>query len=60
MGVISTLAHAAGPIGAIFLLNQGLGRNLGFFNPVLYEKLGPGGILHPVLNGHNGTAEMSG
>ena len=26
VGVISTLAHAAGPVAAIFLLNQGLAR----------------------------------
>lgn len=46
--------------GLIALLNQGLGHNLGFFNPVLYQKLGPAGVLHPILNGNNGTAEMSG
>jgi kumamolisin len=46
--------------GLIALLNQGLGRNLGFFNPILYEKLGPAGVLRPVLIGHNGTTEMSG
>ena len=27
--------------GLIALLNQGLGRNVGFFDPVLYQKLGP-------------------
>jgi len=46
--------------GLIALLNQGLGHNLGFFNPVLYEKIGPRGILRPVLDGNNGTTEMSG
>ena len=46
--------------GLIALLNQGLGHNLGFLNPVLYDKLGPAGILHAVLNGNNGTVEMSG
>jgi kumamolisin len=46
--------------GLIALLNQGLGHNLGFFNPVLYEKIGPRGILRSVLDGNNGTAEMSG
>lgn len=46
--------------GLIALLNQGLGHNLGFFNQTLYEKLGPAGVLRPVLNGNNGTAEMSG
>jgi len=46
--------------GLIALLNQGLGHNLGFFNPVLYQKLGPAGVLHPIVAGNNGTAEMSG
>ena len=46
--------------GLIALLNQGLGHNLGFFNPVLYGKLGPAGVLRPIVNGSNGTAEMSG
>jgi kumamolisin len=31
--------------GLIALVNQGLGRNLGFFNQTLYEKIGPQGIL---------------
>jgi len=28
--------------------------------PVLYETLGPAGILHPTLDGNNGMGEMSG
>lgn len=52
----------AAPIwaGLIALLNQGLGRNLGFFNPLLYEKLGPAGLFHDVTSGHNGIGELSG
>jgi kumamolisin len=46
--------------GLMAILNQGLGHNLGFFNPLLYEKLGPSGILRPILNGHNGSGELSG
>jgi kumamolisin len=46
--------------GLIAVLNQGLGHSLGFFNPLLYEKLGPSGVLRPVLNGHNGSGELSG
>jgi kumamolisin len=34
--------------GLIALLNQGLGHNIGFFNPILYEKLGPASVLRPV------------
>jgi uncharacterized protein YjbI with pentapeptide repeats len=46
--------------GLVAVLNQGLGHNLGFFNPLLYETLGPSGILRPVLSGHNGSRELSG
>ena len=46
--------------GLIALLNQGLGRSLGFFNPLLYEKLGPEGVLRSVISGHNGIGELSG
>ena len=31
--------------GLIARLNQGLGRNIGYLNPVLYQKLGPDGVL---------------
>ena len=55
-----TGAAASAWAGLIAVLNQGLGHNLGFFNPLLYEKLGPSGILRPVLNGHNGSGELSG
>jgi kumamolisin len=46
--------------GLIALLNEGLGRNLGFFNPVLYGQLGPQGMLRNVIHGHNGIGELSG
>jgi uncharacterized protein YjbI with pentapeptide repeats len=46
--------------GLIALLNQGLGRNVGYINPLLYEKLGPRGIMRSVVNGHNGIGELSG
>lgn len=36
VGVISTLAHAAGPVAAIFLLNQGLPRALFMGTTVIY------------------------
>jgi hypothetical protein len=41
--------------GLIALLNQGLGHNIGFFNPILYEKLGPASVLRPVSS-KNGSS----
>ena len=41
-------------------LPQGLGRNVGYINPVLYEELGPQGIMRGVVKGHNGIGELSG
>ena len=46
--------------GLVALLNQGTGRRLGFFNPLLYEELGPEGVLRSVVSGHNGIGELSG
>lgn len=46
--------------GLVALLNQGLGRNLGFINPLLYESLGPAGVLRSVTSGHNGIGNLSG
>jgi kumamolisin len=60
MQIGGTGTAASAWAGLIAVLNQGLGHNLGFFNPLLYEKLGPLGILRPVLNGHNGSGELSG
>jgi hypothetical protein len=41
---------AAAPLwaGLIAELNEGLGRNLGYLNPLLYSKLGPSGIFRNV------------
>jgi uncharacterized protein YjbI with pentapeptide repeats len=46
---------AAAPLwaGLIALLNQSLGRNLGYINPVLYQKLGPSGVFRDVQSGNN-------
>jgi kumamolisin len=46
--------------GLVALLNQGVGRNIGFINPVLYEKLGPAGVFRSITKGHNGIGELSG
>ena len=44
--------------GLIALINQGVGRNVGYINPLLYSKLGPEGILRDITEGTNdiGTA----
>ena len=39
--------------GLIALINQGLRRNLGYLNPLLYEEIGPQGILRSVTKGDN-------
>jgi kumamolisin len=41
--------------GLIALLNQAVGHNIGFFNPILYEKLGPASVLRPVSS-KNGSS----
>lgn len=46
--------------GLIALLNQGLGRNLGYFNPLLYQKVGPGGSLRSITGGTNGSGAVKG
>jgi kumamolisin len=44
----------------IVRLNQGLGRNLGYFNPKLYREIGPAGILRPITEGDNGNGILPG
>jgi kumamolisin len=53
---------AAAPLwaGLIALLNQGLGHNIGHFNPTLYQKLGPSGIFHAVTVGNNSIGNVKG
>lgn len=46
--------------GLIALLDQGTGQRLGFLNPLLYEKLGPEGVLRSVVSGNNSIGELSG
>ena len=46
--------------GLIARLNQGLGHNLGYFNPILYQKPGPAGILNSITTGNNGTGAVQG
>jgi len=56
-----TAASASLWAGLLALLNQGLGRNVGYINPVLYSQLGPEGILRSVTpGGTNGGAGVNG
>ena len=41
--------------GLIALINQGLGKNAGYFNPLLYQKIGPNRILRDIQQGDNGA-----
>jgi kumamolisin len=34
--------------GLVVVINQGLGHNIGYVTPVLYERIGPGGVTRPV------------
>ncbi|HEY2467471.1 MAG TPA: S8 family serine peptidase [Terracidiphilus sp.] len=46
--------------GLIALLNQALGRNVGYINPLLYEELGPLGVLRDITEGDNGVPGVEG
>jgi hypothetical protein len=46
--------------GLIALLNQGIGHNLGYFNPLLYREIGPAGVLRAVTKGDNGVKGVPG
>jgi kumamolisin len=42
------------------LLNQSLGRNVGYINPALYQGIGPAGVLRAVSEGNNGLNGVKG
>jgi kumamolisin len=46
--------------GLIALVNQGLGRNVGYLNPLLYEKAGPAGVLRSITKGDNSVGTVKG
>lgn len=58
-----TIGGTAGAVplwaGFIALLNEGLGRNIGFLNERLYTTLGPHGALRPVAQSANSSAPSS-
>jgi kumamolisin len=46
--------------GLIALLNQGVGRRVGYINPTLYRQFGPAGVLRSVKSGDNGSDGVTG
>jgi kumamolisin len=41
-------------------LNQGLGRNIGYFNPKSYREIGPAGVLNAITEGDNRNGTLPG
>jgi kumamolisin len=50
---------AGGPLwaGLAVLLNQGLGKNIGYFNPILYRRIGMTDAFNPIPRGQGIQAE---
>jgi hypothetical protein len=46
--------------GLIARINHGLGRNIGFVNPILYKKIGPMGAFRDIVEGNNGVPGVKG
>jgi kumamolisin len=46
--------------GLIALINEGVGRNVGFINPVLYEQAAPAGAFRSITSGDNGVNGVKG
>jgi subtilisin family serine protease len=46
--------------GLIALINQGLGYNVGYLNPLLYQKVGPAGVLRSITQGNNSMGGVQG
>jgi len=46
--------------GLIALMNQGLGRNVGYLNPLLYRTLGPAGVFRSITEGDNSYGTVKG
>ena len=60
MVVGGTSASAPFLAGLIALMNQSLGRKLGYINPLLYKKIGPAGVIHAITEGDNGVQGVKG
>jgi kumamolisin len=55
-----TGAAAALWAGLVARLNEKRGKNLGYLNPVLYQEIGPRGVLRDVTRGNNGIDHVTG
>ena len=67
VGLGSSLAEIGGTsvaaaiwAGLIARINQGLGRNLGHLNPLLYQAIGPARVLRPITRGDNSRPGVKG
>jgi subtilase family serine protease len=60
--VVSGGTAASTPLwaGLIALINQGVGRNVGFINPLIYTKIGPLGALRNITEGNNSIDNVKG
>jgi kumamolisin len=45
---------------SIALINQALGHNVGYLNPLLYREIGPAGVLRAITSGDNGVGGIKG
>jgi kumamolisin len=46
--------------GLITLINQGAGRNVGYINPILYQRIGPSAAFRGVVQGNNSLPGVKG
>jgi len=46
--------------GLIALINQGIGHNIGFADPALYQTIGPSGVLNDITQGNNSVNGVQG
>lgn len=46
--------------GLIALVNQGVGYNVGYLNPKLYQGMGPAGVFRAITSGDNSVGNVKG
>jgi kumamolisin len=46
--------------GLVARINEGLGRRIGFINPLLYTRIGPAGFFREVVEGNNSVGSAPG
>ncbi len=59
-GIGGTTVAAGLWVGLIARINQGLGRNIGHLNPLLYQAIGPARVLRPITKGDNSRPGVKG